>query len=792
MAQLKDLLVQGRTQLSEQLIFKLENNNCIRFGADSTDGLWIDAEPLLGGSDLEPSQRALLINPEQRRISTKTPEDKYYIDEYVLKTNIVEGLPYEGLTYSGYAMSTCEVSLKTKDEFSHSNATSIIIPGQYHGRKCYIDSSLSFSSGDDANNTIHTIIVSEGVGTIASGAFANFDALTTLVLPASLQSLGTGLCLGTSSQPLHVYYAGSQLEWNMLKLSAGESGVFAPGRTIVYHFDVTNDPIKLVSTIASSGGGYSSGLSYELISSPDGSDTYKITGIGTCIDIDLVLPSKYNNTPVTAIADSAFKDNSKILSITFPNSITSFGEGICENCTNLQQINFPTTMTTIPKYMFKGCSKLQTVTIPKEIETISEEAFCDCIALSTLILSKNLTLVKSKAFAVSDISISCPPVHVYYEGSEQEWLGGYSIIQFADGNQRIVSSEALHYNFAMSFEVIYNTYNGAREACAGYDIGKGTIEERLTRLGFHEGVITPKNGSILHENSFIKKQGNYVLCYPQFNYCYCNTKNYRTYDDESGKLIKIGPIDLGVIPQGFRPLEKQSFSVKFIWIDYNGDWYYVGPPANTRLTRRTFDNVSSTLLSSETDAGTASFSVGEYYGSDCTITITPKGLIQFSMNTYNEFVPQNFPYLWFRDGIVNTVIGYEAKNEPIALPIPQALPLWETGYYQTPIWENVLPGQFTIEVTPQKNVNNPNEFYTARLTPTPGYCWENTSDQEDTVDQNTKELYWTIQDIDTIFQDFDYTWDKSANLVYLNYWKGTTNGVNDTHVIVPNNPRIRI
>jgi hypothetical protein len=76
------------------------------------------------------------------------------------------------------------------------------------------------------------------------------------------------------------------------------------------------------------------------------------------------------------------------------------------------------------------------------------------------------------------------------------------------------------------------------------------------------------------------------------------------------------------------------------------------------------------------------------------------------------------------------------------------------------------------------------------LTPSPGYCWED-YDPEDGP-YGTKELYWTIQDIDTIFKDFDYTWDKSANLVYLNYWKGTTNGIDGTHVIVPNNPRIRI
>lgn len=49
-------------------------------------------------------------------------------------------------------------------------------------------------------------------------------------------------------------------------------------------------------------------------------------------------------------------------------------------------------------------------------------------------------------------------------------------------------------------------YSG--RALVGYNINKGTVEERLTRLGFRQDNITDINGNIV---GYIKREGNYVI-----------------------------------------------------------------------------------------------------------------------------------------------------------------------------------------------------------------------------------------------------------------------------------------
>jgi hypothetical protein len=49
-----------------------------------------------------------------------------------------------------------------------------------------------------------------------------------------------------------------------------------------------------------------------------------VFGIGTCTDVNIVLPHKYNGIPVTHIADEAFKGNKSINSI-YCSNVTHIG-----------------------------------------------------------------------------------------------------------------------------------------------------------------------------------------------------------------------------------------------------------------------------------------------------------------------------------------------------------------------------------------------------------------------------------------------------------------------------------
>ena len=81
----------------------------------------------------------------------------------------------------------------------------------------------------------------------------------------------------------------------------------------------------------------SEGLSYEL--NEDGIG-YTVVGIGTYTYTELDIPTTYNGLPVTSIGKFAFRDCTKLTSITIPNSVTSIGEDAFERCIGLASVTF--------------------------------------------------------------------------------------------------------------------------------------------------------------------------------------------------------------------------------------------------------------------------------------------------------------------------------------------------------------------------------------------------------------------------------------------------------------------
>ena len=81
----------------------------------------------------------------------------------------------------------------------------------------------------------------------------------------------------------------------------------------------------------------STGLSFEYNSDYTG---YILTGIGTCKDLDIIVPSAYNEKPVVRISSNAFS-NSSITSIIIPDSVTSIGGDAFAGCSGLKSITIP-------------------------------------------------------------------------------------------------------------------------------------------------------------------------------------------------------------------------------------------------------------------------------------------------------------------------------------------------------------------------------------------------------------------------------------------------------------------
>ena len=80
---------------------------------------------------------------------------------------------------------------------------------------------------------------------------------------------------------------------------------------------------------------------------------------------------------VTTIKNHAF-DQSPIVSITIPNSVTTIGKETFSDCHRLTSITIPNSVTSIEDFAFYFCTNLTSITIPNSVKTIGKYAFSRC------------------------------------------------------------------------------------------------------------------------------------------------------------------------------------------------------------------------------------------------------------------------------------------------------------------------------------------------------------------------------------------------------------------------------
>ena len=129
---------------------------------------------------------------------------------------------------------------------------------------------------------------------------------------------------------------------------------------------------------------------------------------GTAIQI--TVPEKINNIPVTHIAKEAFENTTSLYKITLPEGLLSIGEDAFYGCTDLAAVNLPSTLQSLGEYAFAECSSLHSeITIPESITVVPTGAFNGCKSLIKVNLPQTTTSLGLAAFgrcaSLNDISL---------------------------------------------------------------------------------------------------------------------------------------------------------------------------------------------------------------------------------------------------------------------------------------------------------------------------------------------------------------------------------------------------
>lgn len=108
-------------------------------------------------------------------------------------------------------------------------------------------------------------------------------------------------------------------------------------------------------------------------------------------------------TGITSIGQSVFKECSNLATVDIPDSVTTIGHNAFQGCSNLTSVTIPGSVTSIGNWAFYR-SGLASVVINEGVASIGEGAFARCFSLSSVTIPNSVTSIGSCAFEYSSIT----------------------------------------------------------------------------------------------------------------------------------------------------------------------------------------------------------------------------------------------------------------------------------------------------------------------------------------------------------------------------------------------------
>lgn len=193
------------------------------------------------------------------------------------------------------------------------------------------------------------VTLADGITELAANAFANRTALTQIVLPSGLQTIGDSAFKGCSFTEVSLPESVTQAYGAFTDCNALEKfSLPACGNILGYYFG-TNEYSQQKDNI------------------PDSLKTVIISGGDT-------------------VTDYAFYGCGLLESVTIPDSVTTIGEYAFASCSALESVTIPDSVSTVGSSAFLNCKSFFIITIPENVKSMGSYVFDGCDF--TLVLCK--------------------------------------------------------------------------------------------------------------------------------------------------------------------------------------------------------------------------------------------------------------------------------------------------------------------------------------------------------------------------------------------------------------------